>query len=140
MDLATALPMAGVAVVSGFAGGLGSGLVSARFLLWLFAGVVISAVGVLLLPDHSIEPAKYYLFGGSYRPSRAVAIVLGALIGGLSGLLGTGGGFLLLPLMLSILKMPLRVAIGSSLVVVAASAASGAIVLCPTGVELVEWV
>ncbi|MBI3966241.1 MAG: sulfite exporter TauE/SafE family protein [Chloroflexi bacterium] len=127
VDLATSLPMAGVAVASGFLGGLASGYVSARFLTWLFAAIVIAAIGVLLLPQRSIDPAEYYLFGGSYRPSRVLAIGLGALIGSLSGLLGTGGGFLLLPLMLVVLNMPIRVAIGSSLVVVAASAASGVI-------------
>ncbi len=55
-------------------------------------------------------------------------IVLGFLIGFLSGTFGIGGGFLLIPLLRYVFGVPFETAIGSGLCVVAISSISGAIV------------
>ena len=47
--------------------------------------------------------------------SLAVPIVIGMLSGMLVGLLGIGGGFIMLPMMLYVLRMPINVTIGTSL-------------------------
>ena len=47
-------------------------------------------------------------------PGKKLAFVLGIGIGALSGLMGIGGAILLIPLMTSHMKMPTRLAIGSS--------------------------
>lgn len=57
----------------------------------------------------------------------AVAVSIGLLTGFLSGLLGVGGGFLLVPLLVIVLHIPIHTAIGTSLMAVIGSAASGAI-------------
>jgi hypothetical protein len=44
-----------------------------------------------------------------------LGIPIGLAVGFLAGLLGTGGGFLIIPVMVYFLKIPLRVAIGTSL-------------------------
>lgn len=54
-------------------------------------------------------------------------IILGLLIGFLSGLLGTGGGFLLVPFLRAIFGIPYNIAIGSSLFQMVFASTSGTI-------------
>lgn len=53
-------------------------------------------------------------------------VAIGAITGLLAGLLGVGGGFLLIPL-LTLVEIPMRSAVGLSLLYVACTATSGAI-------------
>lgn len=57
---------------------------------------------------------------------RTIAVV--AVAGAVSGLLGNSGGFLLAPLFMSVLHMPVRRALGTSLALAAALAVPGTIV------------
>lgn len=50
---------------------------------------------------------------------------LGALVGFLTGLLGVGGGFVVVPALALLLRMPMRSAIGTSLAVVTATGLAG---------------
>lgn len=49
--------------------------------------------------------------------NKPIASSLAFIIGGVSGVLGAGGAFILVPIMLSILKVPVRVTIASSLAI-----------------------
>ncbi len=49
------------------------------------------------------------------RQSAIVPIILGAFIGVLAAVMGVGGGFLMVPVMVYLLKMPMRVVVGTSL-------------------------
>ncbi|MFN3429495.1 MAG: sulfite exporter TauE/SafE family protein, partial [Candidatus Sericytochromatia bacterium] len=71
-----------------------------------------------------------------FRPGVAAAIAGG--VGVISGLLGAGGAFLMVPLMRTVLKLPLRLIIGTSLGIVLASAVSGTIAKALTG--QIPWV
>ena len=71
-----------------------------------------------------------------FRPGAAAAIAGG--VGVISGLLGAGGAFLLAPLMRTVLKLPLRLIIGTSLGVVLVSAVSGTAAKALTG--QIPWV
>ena len=46
-------------------------------------------------------------------------VVMGGLAGVMAGLLGIGGGAIMMPLFTSVLRFPVKVAVGSSLVAVA---------------------
>lgn len=56
------------------------------------------------------------------------AIIIGIIVGLLSGLLGIGGGFIMVPAFCYLLHLPLKVAFGTSLVVIAIVALPGTIV------------
>ena len=56
-----------------------------------------------------------------------VAITVSAAVGTLSGIVGAGGSFLLIPVMIRILKLPIRTAIASSLTIVFLSSVGGSI-------------
>lgn len=49
----------------------------------------------------------------------------GALVGMLTGLIGAGGGFLIIPALVNLLRLPMKKAIGTSLVIIAVNSLSG---------------
>jgi uncharacterized membrane protein YfcA len=60
-----------------------------------------------------------------FHPWRFIST--GAITGLASGILGAGGGFVLIPAMIRILKLPVRVAVGSSLGIIFIGALCGAV-------------
>jgi hypothetical protein len=50
---------------------------------------------------------------------------LGALVGLVTGLVGAGGGFLIVPALIGFLKTPIKTAIGTSLLIVAINSLTG---------------
>lgn len=56
------------------------------------------------------------------------ASVIGIIVGLLSGMLGIGGGFIMVPAFCYLLKLPLKVAFGTSLIVVALVSLPGTVV------------
>lgn len=75
--------------------------------------------------DASVEPAPPAPAGGRHAP--VVLAAVGTLAGGLSGLLGVGGGIVLVPAFTEVLRLPLKAAIATSLVCVAVFAVPGTI-------------
>lgn len=61
-----------------------------------------------------------------FKVSYPVGLAIGACVGFVSGLLGVGGGWLLVPLLVLLMHIPLRVAIGTSLLGILFPAIAGA--------------
>lgn len=76
---------------------------------------------------------KRTFHGESYIINIPKGIIIGLLVGFSSGLMGVGGGFLVVPLMVGLLRVPMHVAVGSSLIIVIGTAASGGIVYWEQG-------
>ncbi len=60
-----------------------------------------------------------------FAPNIPLAILLGGLVGLSSGIVGAGGGFILIPLMIRVLKVPIKIAVGSSLGIIFLGALMG---------------
>jgi len=58
---------------------------------------------------------------------RGLVPIVGALAGAVTGLVGTGGGFLLVPALVLLVGLPFRDAIGASLAVIAAQTVAGSL-------------
>jgi uncharacterized membrane protein YfcA len=81
--------------------------------------------------------ASYFMFrgrrqGGGERAGEAraglplvVLTLAGLVVGVLTGLVGVGGGFLIVPALVLLARVPMREAVGTSLLVIALNAASG---------------
>lgn len=98
-------------------------------------GVLVAAAFLMLIqraPGELFEPE------GELAVSAPRAIAVGTGVGVASGIVGAGGGFILIPLMLRVLKLPLRVTVGSSLGIVLFGALMGSIGKIVT--LQVEWV
>lgn len=91
-------------------------------LLLAFAAVMtVAAVGMLL---RSRGPGGAHPAPVARRRTRAAQLVVaGLLIGFLTGFLGVGGGFVVVPALVVLLSMPMRMAVGTSLLVIALNSA-----------------
>ncbi len=117
-------------VVAALAGAVVSRFVSAGLLTGVFASLALTAAVVMLASRRRLPT------GSAYRAARfnkGLAVSLGSGVGFLSGMVGAGGGFLLTAFMVSILRIPMRLAIGSSLGIVAFSGLAGAFGKAVTG-------
>jgi uncharacterized membrane protein YfcA len=90
-----------------------------EILLVAFA-VLMLVIGVMLLFRRSKDVETSY----KAKPLLLV-LVIGAGVGLLTGILGVGGGFLVVPALVMLLGLPIQVAIGTSLVVIAMNSAAG---------------
>jgi uncharacterized membrane protein YfcA len=92
--------------------------ISPDALMLAFAGVMIAlGVRMMLMRRPSVQPEI------ECRPMRC--LMAGAGVGVLTGFLGVGGGFLLLPALVKFVRVPTRVATGTSLAIIAANSAAG---------------
>jgi uncharacterized membrane protein YfcA len=120
--------------VAALVGGAGAKVVPNDVLLFLFSVMAIFA-SVLML----VQPGQEEEFPNvdELRFSRWKAIVAAGSVGILGGLVGQGGSFILIPLMIYFVGIPARIAIGSNLAIVTLSSAAGFIGKAATG--QIEW-
>lgn len=111
-----------------------AGSIDPNLLLAAFAALLV-VVGVLMLRQ-SRKPE-------SRAPGRrrgAVAVVLTALgIGLLTGFLGVGGGFAMVPALVLVLGFRMPVAVGTSLLVMTISSAAALLTRAATGMQGLDW-
>jgi len=88
--------------------------------LTLLAVVTIAAAMSMLRSRPSVDVSQPRVSKPSERSWLAFSSA--AAIGGLTGLVGIGGGFLFVPVLRLVLKLPMRVAVGTSLVVIGMNA------------------
>ena len=121
-------------ILASLAGGIASRYVSAPALTGLFASLAVVAALLMLA---GTRRRMQEVSGGDLEFNRVAAVALGVLTGFFVGMVGAGGGFLLVPMMIYLLGVPVRVAVGTSLAIVALGATAGTIGKAATG--QVEW-
>jgi len=123
LNLRVALIFGPVAMVGTYVGARLSVFFSGTAQLALFA-VVMLAAAVLMLRDPKVQ-------GGSRESVMAhpvalltLVVVEGLVVGVVTGLVGVGGGFLIVPALL-VLGLPMKEAVGTSLLVIALKSFAG---------------
>ena len=103
-------------------GALASSYVSGRALLAIFAVMTTVALPLMFVP-----PTRRIadIDGAEVPFSVAGAVVYPGAIGIASGLIGAGGAFLLVPVLIALIRIPVRMSIGTSLAMTGMSAAMG---------------
>ncbi|MGA3189471.1 MAG: sulfite exporter TauE/SafE family protein [Bryobacteraceae bacterium] len=104
-------------IVGAYFGAMLTHLVRSSVLMLSFAGLML-LVGILMLAG---KPNR----GGRCECHTWRCLVVGALVGSLTGFLGVGGGFLILPALVFTAGVETKKAIGSSLAIIAFNAAAG---------------
>ena len=103
--------------------------IQGEVMLGIFAGMSLIATVLMFIPskkddDLSVENVEF---------NKYLAFFVALVVGVLGGIVGQGGAFILIPLMLYVLKIPTRIALGSSVAITFLSALAGFIGKWGTG-------
>ena len=110
--------------VSSFAGAYISKFAKAHFLLAIFAVMACIAAVMMWIPRREQGeniPAEEVQF------NHVIAIIIALIVGFVGGMVGAPGAYIFIPLMIYILGIPTRVALGSTMGIVFVSSIAGAL-------------
>ncbi len=108
--------------VGALIGAIASRYANGRALLAVFAVMTTAALPLMFVPPARMSEGA----GGADTPfNRVAAVAYPGVIGVASGLVGAGGAFLLVPVLIALLRIPVRVSIGTSLAITGLSASMG---------------
>jgi len=91
------------------------------FLMMLFASLMIAASYSMIKSSKTIKASP----SSATQLNYPLIITLGAMEGFLTGLVGAGGGFLIIPALVLFTQLPMKEAIGTSLLIIAAKSLIG---------------
>lgn len=115
-----AMLFGGAGIVTAFASAHLTRLVSGRVLMLAFAALMIAVGAWMLFGRRAVERGDV-----EARPRYLSAGLAGAAVGAVTGFLGVGGGFLVVPALIAFAGLGMRAAIATSLLVIAINSAAG---------------
>jgi uncharacterized membrane protein YfcA len=119
VDLRTAFSFGAFAMCGAFLGARLAAFVSGPAQLVAFAVVMVLAALSMLRGRVGEADA------GPRTPPLLTLAIVGAGVGALTGLVGVGGGFMIVPALVLLARVPMRQAVGTSLLVIAMNSAAG---------------
>ncbi len=106
--------------------------------LMIFAATSMIRGGTRKLASEAEEEQRGCDGGQSPSLSRYSLILLeGFAVGGLTGLVGAGGGFMIVPALVVLARIPMKLAIGTSLLIIAAKSLLG--FMGDIGNQTIDW-
>lgn len=89
--------------------------------------LLIFAILMILASYKMIQKPKEpeIFINKSNKNNTLLAVGEGSLVGILTGLVGAGGGFMIIPALVNLLKIPMKVAIGTSLIIISLNSLIG---------------
>jgi uncharacterized protein len=126
VQLRTAIPFGLIAMVGSYTGARLAGFISGGAQLALL-GLAMVGAAISMLRGARVAPDAAAMAPSVTRRSLGVLAATGLGIGLLTGIVGIGGGFLIVPALVVLARVPMKQAVGTSLVVIAMNTASGAL-------------
>jgi len=103
---------------------IGEFAVSKNMLLMVVFAILMLAASISMIKGRKAESSKGLTH--QERHNKVLPLVLlGLTIGIITGMLGAGGGFLIIPALVLFLKLPMKTAVGTSLLIVAINSLFG---------------
>lgn len=115
-----------------FAGARLSALVPEQVLLLLFGLLMFLTGSILFLKEGEEKDVNFQC-----RPQLVPAIFVSSALGVLTGFLGVGGGFLIVPVLALMMKCSMKSAVGTSLVIICVNAMAG--FAGHAAVQAIDW-
>ncbi|RTY90678.1 sulfite exporter TauE/SafE family protein [Flavobacterium sp. RSP46] len=103
------------------------------FLMLFFAVIMIIASYSMIKKDKKLASEELHEQKFNYP----LILIEGTLIGIITGLVGAGGGFLIIPALVILSKLPMKEAVGTSLVIIAAKSLIG--FFGEGGENVIDW-
>jgi hypothetical protein len=130
VDIRSALPFGLAAMASAYGGALLARPIPGALQLAILAVVMIAAAVSMLRPARAAAgtPSARAVAPGPGQAdprSRLELVGLGVIVGLLTGIVGVGGGFLIVPALVLLGGLPMTHAVGTSLLVIAMNAVTG---------------
>lgn len=119
--------MGGAILLGSFIGSYGSGFLSEEAVNVVYGILAVIAAVMMFIPRKTVEDTTVISL------NKVVASSLALIVGIGSGIVGAAGGFLLVPIMLTVLKIPTRMTIATSLAITFISAIGGSVGKIITG-------
>lgn len=113
---------------------IGNIMITKSILLMLLFGLlmILASYSMIRKSKHSEENESQI-----QRFNYPLILIEGAVVGILTGLVGAGGGFLIIPALVLFSKLPMKEAVGTSLVIIAAKSLIG--FLGESNATLIDW-
>ena len=123
------LYMGGAILIGSLVGSYGSSFLSEQVVNVVYGILAAIAAVMMFVPVKKIDekPLSEVTF------NKLLAVILALIVGVASGIVGAAGGFLLVPIMLTVLHIPTRMTIATSLAVTFISSIGGSIGKLVTG-------
>jgi hypothetical protein len=121
----------GIAAAGSLAGGVASQWLRPLALLIIFA--VMASLGAVLMWAAPTERSEQPVTADTFTFRRSLGFLVGGGVGLGAGLVGAGGAFLLVPLLIAVVGIPTRITIGSSLAITLWTATAGVLGKLATG-------
>lgn len=108
-----------------YGGAFLGGLVSGALQLAVFAAVMLLAAVLMFKPPALPRAGRAPEGPGAAKRGAAKVVLDGLLVGVLTGFVGVGGGFLIVPALVLLGGLPMHLAVGTSLLVIALKSFTG---------------
>jgi uncharacterized membrane protein YfcA len=99
---------------------LGHFLLTKSILLMVLFAVLMVFASYSMIKEEAEEKSPDRRSAGSIWVA-----IQGLVVGAVTGLIGAGGGFLIIPALVKLLKLPMKTAVGTSLIIVAVNSLTG---------------
>ncbi|MDN3670054.1 sulfite exporter TauE/SafE family protein [Echinicola jeungdonensis] len=98
----------------------GYDLTNDKGVMIFFALIMLAAAISMIKNGHQIQHAS-----GPTKFNLPLIGLEGFVVGGITGIVGAGGGFLIIPALVLLAKLPMKIAVGTSLLIIAAKSLIG---------------
>lgn len=119
-------------------GGAAFVMTKAVGLMVLFAIIMVMAAYSMIKPSNKSAVASGVSADVEPQFNYPLILAEGAIVGVVTGLVGAGGGFLIIPALVLLAKLPMKQAVGTSLMIIAAKSLIG-FVGDMRGDEVIDW-
>lgn len=121
--------MGGAILIGSFIGSYGSDFLSEATINIVYGTLAVIAAIMMFIPKKQVEDKIL----STITFNKSLASILALIVGVGSGIVGAAGGFLLVPIMLTVLHIPTRMTIATSLAVTFISSIGGTVGKIMTG-------
>lgn len=115
---------------------IGDFVVTKSILMMMLFAILMVAASVSMIRDKKKKDANE---GGEQKFNYPMIILEGSVVGVLTGLVGAGGGFLIIPALVMLSKLPMKMAVGTSLLIIAAKSLIGFLGDISTNASNMDW-
>lgn len=113
---------------------IGDFIVTKSILMMLLFAILMIAASYSMIKKKKKKSGEA---NGEQKFNYPIILIEGAVVGLLTGLVGAGGGFLIIPALVILSKLPMKEAVGTSLVIIAAKSLIG--FLGESSETVIQW-